>query len=532
MTARETNSVEVAKTLALAIAYFKKELKEHDSALHKHFDLILQSKLAPLQEAIDTIPAPQQYVLPESVAHDSNLQALREAIDFTLEAKGKELIKAFADLEKKREQMAEDVSKEFVAAAEDNDKLKAYFTEELEKEANRLNESKEELLNSLGRVSAGLDGKINFVDAEFGKAHRSLTETVETNKKESEKALTAARETFTRAIKILDEMVGISEENAKKELKTLAEDVATQFKTITISVDGRFAEVIQQLESAISTVVADMEQRFKKHGDAVEGRLSAADKKRSIQDQAIAKRVEDFEKNVTRDIAKNKTEIADTNIRLGQTEERLATAIGEVDKKLPDKKDILLKKDLASLKKEIVKEIPVPKDGTDAHEWLFRPHPSKRGVMLYKREDWPKWKEVVLAVNPPQDNWMGGQGGGGVPTVNNYFSGTKVNYKAINQDTIVVGTDVDIDVWLVDATAGDVVLTLPAVGSRDGRIVYVKKTNSVGGNVYVLPLIGGDTVESDTQIILEGPLRPSITLLPAINNWIILSAYTSSFGSV
>lgn len=523
MTTRENKPVEVAKTLALAISYFKRELKKRDENLHQYFESLLQTKLSAVQEAISSIPEPTQYALPESVVHDSNLHALREAIEYAL-SKESERLKSNIEETKQSgsRQLFENLEIIRNKIEEKAGAVEQKLLETFEEERARREKERETDLNEQSIYFSGLDGKINQVDANLRTAKDQLTETLEENKKESATELNKARNTFTAAIKILDEMIHVTDETTKASLKTLSEDVANQFKTITISVDGRFAEVIQQLEVAIATVVQDMEVRFKKHGDLIDGRLGAADKKKSIQDQAIAKRIEDFEKNVSRDIAKTKVDIHDTNIKLGQAEERLATAIVEVDKKLPDKKDILQKSDLGEIKKQIISEIPVPKDGQDAHEWLFRPHPTKRGVMLYKREDWKKWKEVVLAVNPPQEYWSGSSGPSGTGGGGGGFTGTpNFTSRSITTDTIA---DPDVDIWLVDASAGDVSLVLPVAAVKVKKMIWVKRINITGGDVLILPSMGGDTLEYNTDIILTGPIRTTAQFYSTGTGYVLLSA--------
>ena len=58
---------------------------------------------------------------------------------------------------------------------------------------------------------------------------------------------------------------------------------------------------------------------------------------------------------------------------------------------------IALRNELIELKdnaiKSAISSIPKPKDGLN---WEFRPHPSQQGTIMFKREDDPAWRQVVL----------------------------------------------------------------------------------------------------------------------------------------
>ena len=88
-----------------------------------------------------------------------------------------------------------------------------------------------------------------------------------------------------------------------------------------------------------------------------------------------------------------------TNVFVGKIETVVKKLGDELVKKQPVGQ-YLSQSDFEPLKNEIIQHaiqnIPVPKDGKDALMWEFKAHPSKRAVLLYRREDWGDFQEIVL----------------------------------------------------------------------------------------------------------------------------------------
>ena len=89
----------------------------------------------------------------------------------------------------------------------------------------------------------------------------------------------------------------------------------------------------------------------------------------------------------------------------------------------PEYSEILLKTDLDKLKKDIIDNIPIPKDGKDAEEWEFRPHPSRKGILVFKKKSQKNWNYIDLNHIVPKiqeydqqyqsGGYISGGGGGG-----------------------------------------------------------------------------------------------------------------------
>jgi hypothetical protein len=112
-----------------------------------------------------------------------------------------------------------------------------------------------------------------------------------------------------------------------------------------------------------------------------------------------------------------------TSIDVIQTKhESLENSISDAFNRLKDKpeySEILLKTDLDKLKQEIIDAVPVPKNGKDAEDWEFKPHPTRKGVLIFKKHSHKNWNYIDLnhIIPKPQEyenyNQGGILGGGG-----------------------------------------------------------------------------------------------------------------------
>lgn len=73
-------------------------------------------------------------------------------------------------------------------------------------------------------------------------------------------------------------------------------------------------------------------------------------------------------------------------------------------------------------------------------------------------------------------------------------------------------------IYAVNATAGDVEMTLPALAN--GNKVTINKANSTGGNVIITPT--GTTIQGNTELVLTGQQHPSVTLVAGTTEWYII----------
>lgn len=84
-------------------------------------------------------------------------------------------------------------------------------------------------------------------------------------------------------------------------------------------------------------------------------------------------------------------------------------------------------------------------------------------------------------------------------------------------------TALDVDqLILVDATAGNVTITLPTAVSRRGRRIIVKKTDS-SNNLVIIDPDGSETIDGSSSISLT-QLNASREMMSDDTNWQLISA--------
>jgi hypothetical protein len=91
------------------------------------------------------------------------------------------------------------------------------------------------------------------------------------------------------------------------------------------------------------------------------------------------------------------------NLDLADLNKFVTDQIDDIVEQISSKQDsgeFVTKDELDSHKKTIIdaaiKSIPVPENGKDALGWDFKGHPTKKGVLLHKRDDWKEYKEIIL----------------------------------------------------------------------------------------------------------------------------------------
>lgn len=121
-----------------------------------------------------------------------------------------------------------------------------------------------------------------------------------------------------------------------------------------------------------------------------------------------------------------------------------------------------------------------------------------------KREiKWPKAKSPKL---------MGGSGPSFI---------REIQWRSIVVTADNANLSPDFDVFLVDATAGDLDVFLPPSRPGTRRRIEVKKINTTGGDVYIKPAVGStDQVEYNTDVKLCGDCRPSVSMVEIVGGWV------------
>jgi len=90
------------------------------------------------------------------------------------------------------------------------------------------------------------------------------------------------------------------------------------------------------------------------------------------------------------------------------------------------------------------------------------------------------------------------------------------SHRTISSDTTLVDTD---DFVFVDATSGDVEVTLPTALSMDGKTITFKLI--VGPGRLIIAPQGGDSLDSQSSFII-GHINQSISTFSNIDDWYII----------
>lgn len=91
------------------------------------------------------------------------------------------------------------------------------------------------------------------------------------------------------------------------------------------------------------------------------------------------------------------------------------------------------------------------------------------------------------------------------------------NKRTVTGNTTVQAAD---DVILVDATAGNLTVTL-SLGSSRSMDVTIKKIDATNNGVTVIPT-SPDTIDGKANYMLTTATMPSVTLTPSANGWYVL----------
>ena len=146
-----------------------------------------------------------------------------------------------------------------------------------------------------------------------------------------------------------------------KNISILKNDIHNQSKIIT-SIEDSFNSHLTTLSSSIE----GLSQQFDTYTNEIEVSFNDVDDKHNTLYSVV-------------DEIQNK-------------QESLTDSIDDIFNTLknkPEYQDILLKSDLDKLKEDIISAIPMPKDGTngkDAEDWEFKPHPSRKGILIFKKK--------------------------------------------------------------------------------------------------------------------------------------------------
>lgn len=187
-------------------------------------------------------------------------------------------------------------------------------------------------------------------------------------------------------------------------------DVDAKTKDVIASLKSDTSSALKSLESSVDSLSNDVsnhketvEKRLYDHSDAI-GALS----KHSHDSYAVVDHT--HEDSASKEFVESiHNDVKQFNLDLADLSKFVTDQIDDIIQTVSSKQDsgeFVTKDELDSHKKTIIdaaiQSIPVPENGKDALGWDFKGHPTKRGVLLHKRDDWKDYKEIVLF----DEKWM------------------------------------------------------------------------------------------------------------------------------
>ena len=227
---------------------------------------------------------------------------------------------------------------------------------------------------------------------------------------------------------------------------TLKSNIKKDINDITKIIDN----VKQNIEKASLKSFKDIDNKIEKFADDIANDISILNDEiqnyvetQNKSNTSTTKKLEKLDKSLKEFDESNRSETTKIDVKLTQLtddHEDLELEVEEIQSKQvtlvdglesafdliklkPEYSEILLKTDLDKLKKDIINNIPIPKDGKDAEEWEFRPHPSRKGILVFKKKSQKNWNYIDLNHIVPKiqeydqqhqsGGFIGGGGGGG-----------------------------------------------------------------------------------------------------------------------
>lgn len=312
---------------------------------------------------------------------------------------------------------------------------------------------------------------------------------------------------FTKGIDNLEYKLDTFKSNTKKDINDL-----------TAIIDSTKTEVLKQLSNLEEEFIDELENQVSKLNDkidlvndstkAVQSNLKDSNKDLKSQIVTSNKAIAD----VSEQLEKFNTEVDDEFDLVDKSINKVLTSIDEIQDKhetledsiddaialiktRPEYSEILLKEDLDKLKKDIIDAVPVPKDGKNASEWQFKPHPSRKGVLIFKKDTDRNWNyidlnHIVPKVEEYEQNqsfsYIGGGGGGssGYPILwNNVLVSSNSSINFIGSAITSVTNSNDIVTIRIDSNG-----VAPSQTTGTSLSVIGKYTKQLSGYSVSIPL--------------------------------------------
>jgi hypothetical protein len=411
---KDSDSIlEQAKQLALTIALFNKKYDALLEDFNKKFSKVsaqLNSDRTNSAEAISFIK--------ENVAYQANLESTKQELELVL----KGINENFDNYSLAHEHpyaLDNHVHNQYSTI----DHVHDYVENSVYSEDSRIHNEK---LNHLSDYSNEMFKALsNSLEEKYAFLILSLEST--------NKELDDVSETLANSIDGVEHKLDAFKSSTRKDIKDLVEIVDIVKKNLAKQLDKMFSKISKEIEGtsdAIYKTIDRVQDKFNSDLDNLDVELSERIDTKSDSSHDHNDLYMPLDKNFDdayADINHTHNDILTSIDVLQEKANTLEDSVNQVFDELKDKpeySEILLKSDLIKLKHEIIDAIPLPKDGKDAEEWEFKPHPSQPGILIFKKESDKNWNYINFNMLIPKakdfqeqpkgiSGFVGGGGGSG-----------------------------------------------------------------------------------------------------------------------
>lgn len=263
-----------------------------------------------------------------------------------------------------------------------------------------------------------------------------LTEKLQNSEHNSVKLYNKAEERLRSSVDKLQSETEILQREAYKAITDVESTLKSILEKRLSEVNGRLSDFIDSTKTKISDIEDDV-QTLDAHWVA---------KNSDLKDL-----IDKLESNIKGQIGSVDRELEELVERVGDLEPRIDEIVEALNKN--NSKKPKNGKDGKDGKDGIDGEDGAQgKDGKDAYQWEFKPHPTLKGFLAFKREDEDQWKKIDLRVFQPnpQSNFVAGGGlvaSGGFGSISLLEDGVQQTgeLRSLNFTGNLVETTTDVD---------------------------------------------------------------------------------------
>lgn len=325
------------------------------------------------------------FILPEDVAFDSSLEELKEQVDVELAVALRNIAQALSqksDIDHTHDTRYSNIDhnhdERYAALVHNHDDLYVKLLDyngAIKRFYDEIAAQKEYVATLEKNSSASTKKVIEQLTTSIEAAKKIAQDSLKTVSDSVEAAEASVSDRFSGINKTIRDLRSTIKD-AEKSASALIESVEKRLATKNIELDGDIEQLRIETKKALegkSNVGHNHDDRYSKLSHNHDDRYSKLDHTHPdlAKKDDVAAKVKDLYKEI-----ETKPSKADL-------------------KKVGDNLPALVE----AAKKEIISSLPEPpKDGKDGLQWEFKFHPTKRGVLLYKREDQDSWQQYNLLV--------------------------------------------------------------------------------------------------------------------------------------